>query len=114
MKQHFKLILPAEYYRHDSISGGYTDMSLTNAGMDYLYNSDDVGLKLKVVGIVRPGEDSSAMVDLNCVMSEDGLLIELQGTGEERPFTVEEQQELVRLCEKGIRQLQQIQKEILG
>ena len=55
-------------------------------------------------------EDSSAMVDLNCVMSEDGLLIELQGTGEERPFTVEEQQELVRLCHKGIQQLTKLQK----
>ena len=59
-------------------------------------------------------EDSSAMVDLNCVMDDQGRLIEIQGTGEERPFTLAEQQELVRLCEKGIRQLQVIQKEILG
>ena len=59
-------------------------------------------------------EDSSAMVDLNCVMDDQGRLIEIQGTGEERPFTLEEQQELVRLCWKGIRQLQAIQKEILG
>ena len=59
-------------------------------------------------------EDSAAMVDLNCVMDDQGRLIEIQGTGEERPFTLAEQQELVRLCEKGIRQLQQIQKEILG
>ena len=59
-------------------------------------------------------EDSSAMVDLNCVMDDQGRLIEIQGTGEERPFTLAEQQELVRLCEKGIRQLQAIQKEILG
>ena len=58
-------------------------------------------------------EDSSAMVDLNCVMSEDGLLIELQGTGEERPFTVEEQQELVRLCHKGIMELTKLQKQYL-
>ena len=59
-------------------------------------------------------EDSSAMVDLNCVMDDQGRLIEIQGTGEERPFTLAEQQELVRLCEKGIRQLQSIQKNILG
>ena len=59
-------------------------------------------------------EDSSAMVDLNCVMDDQGCLIEIQGTGEERPFTLEEQQELVRLCAKGIAQLQAIQKEILG
>ena len=59
-------------------------------------------------------EDSSAMVDLNCVMDDQGRLIEIQGTGEERPFTLAEQQELVRLCEKGIRQLQEIQKEVLA
>ena len=33
-------------------------------------------------------EDSAAMVDLNCVMDDQGRLIEIQGTGEERPFTL--------------------------
>ena len=59
-------------------------------------------------------EDSAAMVDLNCVMDDRGRLIELQGTGEERPFTLEEQQQLVRLCAGGIKRLQEIQKSILG
>lgn len=59
-------------------------------------------------------EDSRAMVDLNCVMTSEGDIIELQGTGEGRPFTVEEQQTLVRLCEKGNQALQERQKEILG
>ena len=58
-------------------------------------------------------EDSSAMVDLNCVMTEDGLLIELQGTGEERPFSIEEQQALVKLCRKGISELVVLQKQYL-
>ena len=59
-------------------------------------------------------EDSHAMVDLNCVMDEAGRLIELQGTGEGRSFTIEEQQELVRLCAGGIETLIAKQKEILG
>ena len=59
-------------------------------------------------------EDSAAMVDLNCVMDDQGRLIEIQGTGEERPFTLDEQRQLVELCEKGIRRLQAVQKEILG
>ena len=59
-------------------------------------------------------EDSSAMVDLNCVMTEDGKLIEIQGTGEGRAFSLEEQQELVELCAKGIRELNAIQREIVG
>ena len=58
-------------------------------------------------------EDSFAMVDLNCVMTEDGRLIELQGTGEGRPFTLEEQQALVRLCAGGIRELTALQKQYL-
>ncbi|SBW06713.1 Ribonuclease PH [uncultured Eubacteriales bacterium] len=59
-------------------------------------------------------EDSSAMVDLNCVMTGEGELIELQATGEGRAFTIEEQQELVSLCAKGIREVQEIQKKVLG
>ena len=59
-------------------------------------------------------EDSNAMVDLNCIMDDQGRLIEIQGTGEGRPFTLEEQQQLVELCAKGIRELQQIQKDVLS
>lgn len=59
-------------------------------------------------------EDSGAMVDLNCVMNDQGELVELQGTGEGQGFTVDEQRTLVELCEGGIRQLLAYQKEILG
>ena len=58
-------------------------------------------------------EDSSAQVDLNCIMNELGEIIELQGTGEGRAFTLAEQQELVRLCAKGNAELVKLQKEIL-
>ena len=58
-------------------------------------------------------EDSSAQVDLNCVMTGDGKLVELQGTGEGRAFTVEEQRALVDLCAKGIARLQEIQNKVL-
>lgn len=59
-------------------------------------------------------EDSSAQVDLNCVMTGDGGIVELQGTGEGRAFTIEEQRALVDLCARGIRELQTIQKKVLG
>ena len=59
-------------------------------------------------------EDSGADVDLNCIMDGEGRLIELQGTGEGRPFTMEEQRELLELCRIGNMALQQKQKEILG
>ena len=59
-------------------------------------------------------EDSHAQVDLNCVMTGEGNLVELQGTGEGRPFTVDEQRALVDLCAKGIKDLQAIQRQVLG
>ena len=59
-------------------------------------------------------EDSHAQVDLNCVMTGEGNLVELQGTGEGRPFTIEEQRALVDLCAKGIKELQAIQRQVLG
>ncbi len=58
----FKLILPAEYYQHDPAAGTYTDMSQTQAGMDFLYNSEDVGIRLKVAGIARPVDGGHGML----------------------------------------------------
>ena len=62
---------------------------------------------------LRYSEDSRAQVDLNCVMNELGEIIELQGTGEGRSFTLAEQQELVRLCAKGNRELLRLQRAAL-
>ena len=59
-------------------------------------------------------EDSSAMVDLNCVMTAEGEIIELQATGEERPFTRAEHEALLKVCEKGIFELHEMQRAILG
>ena len=59
-------------------------------------------------------EDSRAQVDLNCIMNELGEIIEIQGTGEGRAFTVREQQELLELCAKGNRELIAKQREIIG
>ena len=59
-------------------------------------------------------EDSHAQVDMNIVMTDKGEFIEIQGTGEEKPFTKEESEKLISLAEKGIRQLIQIQKKTLG
>lgn len=59
-------------------------------------------------------EDSRAEVDLNCVMDDSLAIIELQGTGEGRSFTIEEQQTLVQLCRKGLAELIEKEKEIVG
>lgn len=58
-------------------------------------------------------EDSGAQVDLNCVMNCRGELVEIQGTGEGRAFTLAEQQTLVALCQKGIQELMLLQNQAL-
>lgn len=46
-------------------------------------------------------EDSNAEVDCNIVMAGDGRMIELQATGEQRPFTDAEFAEMMRLAKLG-------------
>ncbi len=50
-------------------------------------------------------EDFRAAVDFNVVMTEEGELVEVQGTGESRPFTRDEMTGLIDLAESGIREL---------
>ncbi len=58
-------------------------------------------------------EDSKAKVDMNVVMTGSGALVEIQGTGEESPFSREELDQLLILSEQGIMQLVEIQKQTL-
>ncbi|UOF90213.1 ribonuclease PH [Fodinisporobacter ferrooxydans] len=59
-------------------------------------------------------EDSKAQVDMNIVMTGQGKYVEIQGTGEEFPFSKEELEALLELGRKGNEQLHGIQREILG
>jgi ribonuclease PH len=59
-------------------------------------------------------EDSSAKVDMNVIMSEGGKIVEIQGTGEESPFTQDELMSLLTLANKGIAELIEMQREVLG
>ncbi len=56
----YKLILPAEAYRYDNASGTYIDMSATESGMELIYNSAEVGVPIKIVGIARPNEEATS------------------------------------------------------
>ncbi len=58
-------------------------------------------------------EDSRAEVDMNIVMTGSGKFIEIQGTAENAVFSKEEMDSLIRVAEKGIKKLIQIQKKAL-
>ncbi|WP_282941235.1 ribonuclease PH [Paenibacillus sp. RC67] len=59
-------------------------------------------------------EDSKAKVDMNVVMTGQGKFVEVQGTGEEAPFTRQELDELLALAETGIQSMIQEQIQALG
>ncbi len=59
-------------------------------------------------------EDSEAETDMNVIMTEDGRLIEVQGTAEEEPFTFDEMQEMMALAKNAITELVDEQKKALA
>ncbi|CAG9295233.1 ribonuclease PH [Celerinatantimonas diazotrophica] len=59
-------------------------------------------------------EDSSAETDMNVVMSEDGRMIEVQGTAEGEPFSHEELLELLELAKGGIDSIFNLQRQVLN
>lgn len=58
-------------------------------------------------------EDSDAETDANFVATDGGTLVEIQATAEGAPFTSSEFQALMDLANKGIRELCEIQEQVL-
>lgn len=58
-------------------------------------------------------EDSSCQVDMNVIMTGSGRFVELQGTGEEATFSLEDLQVLLGLASLGIQQLIEMQKTVI-
>jgi ribonuclease PH len=59
-------------------------------------------------------EDFQASTDLNCVMTDDGRLVELQATAEGTPFTRAELDSMLALAFKGVKELIVAQKRALS
>lgn len=112
--------------RTASITGAF--VALVDA-VNSIYNNVEKPFPVKdflaaaSVGILKDGtvvvdlcydEDSQALVDMNVVMTGSGQFVEVQGTGEERPFSRRELDELLAGADKGIAELIDYQKGILG
>jgi ribonuclease PH len=109
-----------------SITGGYIALALAIAGLAER-GSVDGDLLLDTVAAVSVGivgahplldlsyeEDAGAEVDCNVVMTGSGRLVEVQGTAEGEPFARGDLDALLDLAESGIKQLTQIQRDVLG
>jgi ribonuclease PH len=59
-------------------------------------------------------EDSTAETDANFVLTGSGGLVEIQGTAEGAPFNDEQLGQLLKLARKGIGELVELQKKVLG
>ena len=59
-------------------------------------------------------EDSDCDTDMNIVMTSSGGFVEIQGTAEGEPFSRETLNAMTDLAEHGIKQLFNMQKQVLG
>ena len=59
-------------------------------------------------------EDSNADVDLNVVKPGSGGYVEIQGTAEQEPFDDKQMDAMLKLADKGIKELIALQKKTVG
>jgi ribonuclease PH len=107
--------------RTASITGAYVALAraLNKFGMGHLLTSQVAAVSVGIWGgtlllDLDYAEDSSAGVDFNVVMLDDGRFVEIQGTAEQTPFSGEQMAEMVSLAAAGIRQLYELQREAIA
>ena len=95
----------------DAIAWLRKQNKITTNPMKGLVAAVSVGVvKGEVVCDLEYSEDSAAETDMNVVMTETGHLIEVQGTAEGEPFSIEQLNEMVTLARHGIREIIDAQK----
>jgi ribonuclease PH len=107
--------------RTASITGAYVALAraLNRYGMGHLLTGQVAAVSVGMAGgtlllDLDYAEDSSAGVDFNVVMLDDGRFVEIQGTAEQTPFSAEQMTEMVTLAAAGIRQLYELQREAIA
>jgi ribonuclease PH len=107
--------------RTASITGAYVALAraLHKYGMERLLTGQvaAVSVGMSASGLLLDldyAEDSTAGVDFNVVMLDDGRFVEIQGTAEHIPFSSDQMTEMVSLASAGIRQLYELQREAIA
>jgi ribonuclease PH len=103
--------------RTASITGAYVALAraLKKYGMAHLLTGQvaavSVGLSAGTPLLdLNYGEDSTADVDFNVVMTDDERFVEVQGTAEHRAFDRAQMNQMIELAAAGIRQLFELQR----
>jgi ribonuclease PH len=103
--------------RTASITGAYVALAraMNRFGMGKLLTGQVAAVSVGMAGAatlldLNYAEDSSADVDFNVVMIDDGRFVELQGTAEHQAFDRAQLNQMVDLAAAGIRQLFEIQR----
>lgn len=111
--------------RTAAITGSFIALTLA---LDSIYDANKIFPLKKFLGAVSVGinennevildlcyeEDSNAIADMNVIMTDEGEIIEIQGTGEAHPFTRKQLDEMLLLAEIGIDKITSYIKDILG
>ncbi len=113
--------------RTAAITGGCVALIEAIRHMQYkkMINTDPVTKRVSAISVgIYKGlpildldykEDSNAEIDMNLVIDEFGELIEIQGTAEgQRSIPLKQLPNLIELAEKGTRELNEIQKQVLS
>jgi len=102
--------------RTASITGAYVALAraLNKFGMAHLVVGRVAAVSVGVVGgqlllDLNYGEDSTAEVDMNIVMTDNDRFVEVQGTGEQKAFDREQMNRMGDLAAAGIHQLFDLQ-----
>ena len=105
--------------RTASITGGFValKLALQKVGAAHAITSSVAAIScgvLKGTAILdlQYEEDSKAEVDSNFVITGNGKLVEIQGTGEHGTFSEEEFLQMLQLAKKGCAELSELQKAI--
>jgi len=108
--------------RTASITGGYVALALALRQLDVAETALIRSIAAVSCGIVGDdalmdldySEDSDAEVDMNFVITGDGGLVEVQGTAEGDPFSVEDLRSMLELAQGGCKQLARLQEQALA
>jgi ribonuclease PH len=112
--------------RTAAITGSWVALHLAFAGLVKAGTIPAIPLKDQVAAVscglykdqgvldLDYAEDSNAQADANFVLTAQGGIVEVQGTGEESPFTRDQFLTLLGLAESGAASLFLIQRQVLG